>query len=239
MADHKSLYRWSLEEAIRHNERDLWRESHKENCDCATDIERAIGDAYDYKTSHLNDCTAPILERYGFDRVNWVLANTVREKFEDGRISEDNKEWAKRFYIPSDDSRWQYCVDAHPGLTNIFINQVRKAWQELGLFDHTHCMADDDELDYTDRVVVLRPDILKDEYKTPDYQLFYATGGFGARPHSRGQKVYGQFLMDDEETYYNRNEIIGVLKEKFLPAWAAEKLQKIQVPEEQTGGMTL
>lgn len=237
MFGHKLLYRWSLKEADHLDERGLWRKSHKENCDCATDIERAIANAYDYKTSQLNDCTAPIIERYGFDRVNWVLANTVREKVEDGRISRDNKEWAKRFHIPQDDNRWQYCVNAHPGLTDIFINRVREAWQALGLFDHTHCVENDDELDYTDKVVVLRPEILKDEYKTPDYQLFYVTGGFGARPHSRGRKVYGRFLMDDEETFYNRDEMIGVLKGEFLPEWAAEKLQAPE--EEMSGSMTM
>ena len=43
MQNYKPLYLWSLEEAIRNNEKDLWRESYKENCDCARAIEKAIG----------------------------------------------------------------------------------------------------------------------------------------------------------------------------------------------------
>ena len=46
MTEHTSLYRYSLEEAVRWNERDLWRESHKENCSCARAIEEAIKDGY-------------------------------------------------------------------------------------------------------------------------------------------------------------------------------------------------
>ena len=42
MQNYKPLYLWSLEDAIRNNEKELWRESYKENCDCARTIERAI-----------------------------------------------------------------------------------------------------------------------------------------------------------------------------------------------------
>ena len=46
MADHKPLYRWSLQDAIAHNEVQDWRDSYRENCDCARAIERAIADHY-------------------------------------------------------------------------------------------------------------------------------------------------------------------------------------------------
>ena len=58
MSKHKPLYFWSLEEAVRNNESNLWRESYNENCDCARAIEKAINGAYDYKNAHLNDCAA-------------------------------------------------------------------------------------------------------------------------------------------------------------------------------------
>ena len=46
MADHKPLYRWSLQDAVTHNEVQDWRDSYRENCDCARAIERAIADQY-------------------------------------------------------------------------------------------------------------------------------------------------------------------------------------------------
>lgn len=223
MAEYKPLYVYSLSEAVRNNERDLWRESYKENCDCARAIERAINE--NYRDNCLNDCVQPIIEKYGFNRVNWVLANTALQKKEDGRFSEDNKRWARGFHIPHDDTNWHFSVESHPGLTNLFIGQARNAWQALGLLDRTHCISEKDgEIDYTNKVLVLDPSVLKDEYKTPDDQLFLAKGGFGCRPNSRGRKVFGQFLKDGEDTHFYREDFIGVIDEKHLPKWAAEKL---------------
>ena len=44
MAEHKSVYLWSLQEAQKLNEVELWRESYKENCTCARAIEQCIDD---------------------------------------------------------------------------------------------------------------------------------------------------------------------------------------------------
>lgn len=86
MDSRKPLYRHSLKEAVRHEEKDLWRESYKINCDCARAIERIIAENYDGKKLG-PDLAEPIIQQYGFNRVNWVLANTVQQKKEDGRIS--------------------------------------------------------------------------------------------------------------------------------------------------------
>ncbi len=234
MSEHKPLYIWSLDYAVRSNERDLWRESYRENCDCARAIERAISE--NYQDNSLDDCVQPIIDRYGFDRVNWVLANTIQEKSDDGRFSQENKAWAKGFYIPKDDVRWHFCVEAHPGLTDIFTNQARRAWQALGLFDASHCESEKDEqLDYEGKVLVLRGDVLKDRYKTPEDQLFLADGGFGCRPNSRGRKVFGKFLKDGEDTHFYREDFAGILKDEYLPDWAKEKLNELQPPEESEG----
>ena len=239
MSEHKSVYMWSLEYALKYNEVDLWRESYKENCDCARTIEKAISKNYDGE--RLNDCIGPVIEQYGFNRVNFVLANTVQYHREDGRLSEDNKRWAKSFYIPNDDVRWHFSVESHPGLTNLVINEARKAWQELGLFDRTHCLSEKDgELDYTGKIVVINPYIFKDEYKTPEDQLFLAESGFGCSPDSRGRKVFGQFLNDGEKTHYQRSDIIGILKDEYLPEWAREKLDELaSLNEDESEGMTM
>jgi len=122
-------------------------------------------------------------------------------------------------------------------------NNTRKAWKELNLFDLSHCMADENGKDYTNQVVVLNPFVLQDDYKSPDYQLFLATGGFGCSPEARGRKVFGSFLKDGESAQFQRSDFIGVIKEEYLPEWAVEKLQEVSQPEEgtsegqQMGGM--
>lgn len=239
MAEHKELYIWSLEESVRLNERDAWRESHRENCDCARAMERAI--AENYSDNCLHNCIQPIIDRYGFNRVNWVLANTVKQHSQDGRFSQDNKLWARRFHIPQDGHNWHFSVESHPGLTDLLIGQARKAWQALGLFDSSYCISEKEaQIDYTGKVVVIDPSIFKDQYKTPDDQLFLAEGGFGCQPNARGRKVFGQFLKDGEQTHYHRSDIIGVLKDEYLPQWAQEKLAELTAPDEgQSEGMTM
>lgn len=231
MSEHKSVYLWSLSEAQKLGEVDLWRESYKENCTCARAIETAISDGY--ADNHLNTYAArDIIDRFGFNRVNWVLANTIQRKDFDGRFSQDNKEWAKSFYIPNDDIRWHFEVDSHPGLTDLFVNRVRKEWQNLGLYNKSHCT---DESDYEGKLLVMKPSTLKDEYKTPDFQLFFATSGFGCDPSKIGTAVYGFFLKDDEHTHFRRSDFIGVIKDECIPEWAQEKLQAMQAPDEDTG----
>lgn len=233
MSERVPLYEWSLDDAIRNNEQDLWRESYKENCDCARAIERAINE--NYHNNILEDCAKPIIERYGFDRVNFVLANTVQQKDYDGRISEDNKKWARSFHIPRDDKNWQFTVDSHPGLTNLFINDARREWQALGLFDYSHCIDEGDgQIDYTGKVVVIKPTELKDEYKTPQSQLFFAESGNGCRPNARGTKVYGFHPDNGEKGYYRRYDILGVLKDDCIPDWAKEKLAEFRTSETQS-----
>ena len=230
------IYRWSLRDALEHGERDDWRESYRENCDCARAIERAILAGYNFETYCLDDRCEEVIEKYGYDRVNWVLANTIQQKKDDGRFSQENKAWARQFHIPNDDVRWHFCVESHPGLTDIFVNQVRDAWQKLGMYDAGHCI---DEENYEGKLLILKPSVLRDEYKTPDYQLFYAATGFGCSPTASGRKVYGVFLKDGEKACFNRDCFFGVINDEYLPDWAHERLHELSCQEDVSEDMTM
>ncbi len=220
-----SIYHYSLEDATRSNERDLWRESYQLNVNCARDIEKAINENYD--GSHLSrSAVKGIIDAYGIDRVNWVLANTLQQRKPVNQFSQENRQWADQFAVPQDTTQLEFVVKSHPGLVNVFVNQAHRVWKDLNLFDHSHCTPDNEDFD--GKVLVLYPTILKDEYKSPDYQLFLATGGFGCSPTARGRRVYGQFLKDGEETSFYRQDFLGVLKDEHLPDWAREKLAEVQ-----------
>lgn len=139
---------------------------------------------------------------------------------------------------------WQYHVRSHPGLVNLFIADARRLWDKLGLFDARHC-ENGSQVDYTDRIVVLDPSILKDECKTPQDQLFYAESGNGCRPNAIGTKVYGFHVSDGEKGYYRRTDFIGALKEELIPEWAKENTQKYLEADDladepdEDGGMTI
>lgn len=228
MSEHKPLYKFSSRNAKKYDELELWQRSHKENCNCSRDIEKGIADNYSDNTLN-TEFVKDIISKYGFNRVFWVLANTIQHNKHDVRFSNENKKWARSIYIPADSQNWHFAVENHQGLVNLLVDSVREEWQQLGLYDMTHC-TDDGE--YENKVIVFKPSTLKDEYKTPEFQLFYATGGFGCDPGKIGTQVNGYFLKDGEYAHFRRHDFYGVLKEELLPDWAREKLNEYESVEE-------
>ena len=240
------LYPYSRNEAKRLNQLKEWRDSHKENIRCKKSIEDAI--RRDLGRTHLKDgYVESVIAEYGYKRVNWVLANTVKQQDWNKDFSDNNKEWAKHTYIPPDkDSVYNqnynldFVVDSHPAVLDGFINQYRLAYQTLGLFDFTHCELDSQYLNYEGKVLVLSQDILGESHWDPKNQLWLATGGFGCDPNSSGRAVFATCLGDGEQTRWNRSDFMGVLKESLLPDWANEKLaelQKQQTMDGETAGL--
>lgn len=130
------VYIFSATFAREHDELDKYLASFRANVDCKNAIEDAI-------VNHYNDnrfdgsCVQEVVDRFGTERVAFVLANTIQHKDWDGRISSENKEWAKAEPVPDDFDAWhgkrtvEYsCSQAHPGLINLFVNRFRKE-QEL------------------------------------------------------------------------------------------------------------
>ena len=124
------LYPNSFETALKNGNYDigLYIASCKENIKCARDIEKAINENFDgYKLG--KGFEKAIIETYGFQRVNFVLAYNIQQKVNDGRINTENKDWAKNINIEDDkfnsyDRRSEYLIDADAGLLNIFANRV-------------------------------------------------------------------------------------------------------------------
>lgn len=76
-----------------------------------------------------------VLEKFGTERVQFILANTIQHKNHDGRISQDNKAWAKTIPMLEDSDAFRHgaylVVDrVNPGLTDLFTRQFRKVAQE-------------------------------------------------------------------------------------------------------------
>ena len=229
------LYRGSLEYARRNNEVSLWRASHRANIACKKAIEESIRQGFD--GMHLQEgCIQDVLEEYGFKRVNWVLANTVREKLWDGRFSRDNKEWACCQMIPPDpEHNCEFVVESHPAVLDGFLNEVRTAFRNLNLFGPEHCCPDSRAaLDYTGKVLVLSPDSLKETFWSQGNQLWYAHDGFGCHPHAIGRSIRCTCLGDGEETRWNRSDFTGILKDEYLPDWAAGKLKELTGQKDQS-----
>ena len=225
-----------------HDQLPLWRESHRANIACRNAIEDAIRQNFDGMHLH-PDCLQPVLEEYGYKRTAWVLANTLHALKWDGRFSPANKQWSERIFIPADlNHNSDFVIRSHPAVLDGFVDLYREAYQKLDLFGMEHCVGDRAEQDYTGKVLVLSPDVLREQYWNKEYQLLYAQSGFGCKPHSSGRAVFATSLVDGETARWNREDFVGVLKEELLPDWTQEKLTELTAPrqnEPEMTGMTL
>lgn len=95
-------------------------------------------------------------------------------------------------------------------------------------FTLEHCIPNDNGQNLENKVVIIRPECLRPEYRTADKQLVLATGGFGAHANSRGRAVYTVNLYSGKESRWNREDILGTLKPEYMPDWAKERLIQIQ-----------
>ena len=135
MKDATPVYPYSGAYAREHDELDAYRTSHKENVACKQAIVAAIREHY-RDNSLGREGAQQVIEQFGLERVQYVLANTVRQMDWDGRISPDNKAWAKNIPVYEDKDHWgndrnlDFVVASHPGLTDLFTTQVRREAKE-------------------------------------------------------------------------------------------------------------
>jgi hypothetical protein len=226
--DFPYLYRYSAEDAKQRGELELWRESWNQNINCKYAIEYAIKRDAD-GTQLKEGCAASVIEDYGFKRVQWVLANTIQHG-DEGVFTPESAAWAKRLYIPEHkefdghDGNCFFRVGSPPGLVESFTRQDLMAYHELGMFGQAQCESYSDKQDFNGKVLVLSPDVLKESHWTLEDQLWLCTGGFGSHPNARGRAVFSTCLADGEQTRWDRQNFLGVLKDESMPDWAREKL---------------
>lgn len=121
------VYLRTFQYAQEHGELPQYQASYKANIACKEAIEAAIQENHDGFRFNGQKAVSPVLRQFGYGRVFYVLANSVREKEWDGRISTGNKTWARTIPVPKDEC-WNaaFLVDrANPGLLNLFVNEAR------------------------------------------------------------------------------------------------------------------
>jgi len=84
-------------------------------------------------------------------------------------------------------------------------------------------ITSDDDLN--GKVVVIRPDVLRREYRRATNQVALCDGGFGASPRSRGSACYCVNLYTGKTSRFERRDILGILQDDQIPKWAQHGLQ--------------
>lgn len=234
------FYRYSFETARRDNEIEKFQASHAENQRCCNYI--MDSDTGLYAKAYKNNCvdsdgeyTKSLIKEFGMERLMYIYASSVKNNMRDGRITREIKDWAKNFNIGMGDESAYKNFDLYkinPGIIDILAKMAIEEYKKLQLFDSSHCEEEFGDLE--GKVLVLSARRLKEEYWSPENQLWYATGGFGCHEGLTGRAVYSTCLYDGEETRWDRGDFIGIIKDEYMPDWAKEKLRILQGEQQPT-----
>ena len=94
------VYRHDAAYAREHDELPLYRESYQANIACKEAIEKAIADNYGNNRLNSQAVMETLSAEFSMERIQYVLANTVQQKKEDGRISRKTGNGQKPYRFP-------------------------------------------------------------------------------------------------------------------------------------------
>ena len=85
--------------------------------------------------------------------------------------------------------------------------------------------------DLQGKIVVIKQEVLRPEYRRATSQLQLCTGGFGASPNSRGTACYCTELYSGKTSCFQRSDILGTIAPEKLPKWAKHYLEIVRQAE--------
>ena len=85
--------------------------------------------------------------------------------------------------------------------------------------------------DLRGKIVVIKPEVLRPEYRRATCQIQLCTGGFGAAPNSRGSACFCTELYSGKSSRYERRDILVTIAPEALPKWAKHYLEGIKQAE--------
>ena len=108
------------------------------------------------------------------------------------------------------------------------MKETEKVTSEIGMNDEITAkdckpISHDDAIE--DKVIVIRGNVLRPEFRHASHQLMLCTGGFGAQKNARGRTCYCISLYSGKQTSFYRGDVLGVMDKRSLPEWAKIGLQ--------------
>lgn len=83
--------------------------------------------------------------------------------------------------------------------------------------DALNAAEGDRSMDFTGKTLVVSKQFFRPKYQVGD-RRFICTGGFGAKPNTLGNKVFGIFVGDGEEAYIMRGDVEGIAVNQVVRA---------------------
>ena len=79
------------------------------------------------------------------------------------------------------------------------------------------------------KLLVIKAEMLRPEYRTSTHQIMRCTGGNGSRPDGIGMSVFGDLLFSGKHMKYGRMDILGELKLEHYPEWINSKIKELDM----------
>ena len=135
--------------------------------------------------------------------------------------------------------------DDYPELARLFGERVAKQAEKTRIdlngpkiqgIPNAPITAEDCEVigyqhDLHGKIVVIKQEVLRPEYRRATSQLQLCTGGFGASPNSRGTACYCTELYSGKTSCFQRSDILGTIAPENLPKWAKYYLEIVRQAE--------
>ena len=132
--------------------------------------------------------------------------------------------------------------DDYGEILELFSERVREATEKLreelsqpereGIDDqpvkNTGFIPIESEDDLKGKVIVIREDVLKREYRRATRQYQLCTGGFGASPNSRGSACFCTNIYSGKDWRFERQDVLGIVSEKQMPDWVKACLSRLE-----------
>jgi hypothetical protein len=99
------------------------------------------------------------------------------------------------------------------------MKETEKVASEIGMNDEITAkdckpISHDDAIE--DKVIVIRGNVLRPEFRHASHQLMLCTGGFGAQKNARGRTCYCIALYSGKQTSFYRSDVLGVMDTRSL-----------------------
>ena len=95
-----------------------------------------------------------------------------------------------------------------------------------------HCIPNSNDISYENQIVVLKKPLLRPEYQTSEFQLFFANGGPGCVPASTSGKINCTEVYSGKDMVWQRHQLLGVIKSERVPEWAKKKIRELYKQQE-------
>ena len=126
--DKTPVYKETFAYAYEHGEAEQHHASRRANIACKDAIVTAINDNYRENCLNTTAAVKEVIQQFGFERMFYVLANTLQTMNSDGRVSQANKQWAQSIPVVFEQGQrdMSYLItQTHPGLLNMFASEAR------------------------------------------------------------------------------------------------------------------